>query len=234
MIDINIYIIAKLILSITLFAIVFIYFIYKSKNSNSKKAETFIDGLYDVLKEEMLSIITNINPQDFTTFDDFRELAVSSIYTKLKEYKLDIVEKEKDPLLNIAVIKIIENESFIEKSIEQIINNFNIDERLDAIWNKKIEKESDSIKEEDKKLQKDFSDESKYVESVDISKLPDANIEEPTQEELDKLNPQIDISDSDVEYDPENDESVELIEDDTFIDSNGRKRSKSTGRFVKE
>ena len=48
---------------------------------------------------------------------------------------------------------------------------------------------------------------------------------EPTEEELVNLNPQ---TDEEEELDIEGDDSVEVIEDDTYIDSKGRKRSNIT------
>lgn len=232
--DISTYMISKTIFVIILITIIFIYYIIKSKKNDSKKAEEFIDGLYDTLKEEILDIISNIDAEDFSTFDEFKDNIISSIFSRLKEYILNIVKEEKGSIISIAVSKIIENESFIEEAIEKIINHYAVDEKINSIWVKKLEKTSKSISEEDEKLQKEFSDESKYIESITNNELSDATVDTPAQEELDKLNPQIDISDSDINYDPESDDSVELLEDNTFIDANGRKRSKSTGRFVKE
>ena len=51
-----------------------------------------------------------------------------------------------------------------------------------------------------------------------------------TEEELSELNPQVDEPE---ELDPENDPSVELIDDDIYYDKSGKARSKKTGKWVK-
>ena len=83
--------------------------------------------------------------------------------------------------------------------------------------------------EEDKILQDKFKDPDQYIEDSTTSDLPPVEKTEPTAEELSKLNPP---KDEEEEYDPE-DESMEIVDDDTYIDDKGRKRNKTTGRFVK-
>ena len=67
-------------------------------------------------------------------------------------------------------------------------------------------------------------------EELPVEELPPAEEVEVSEEELAKLNPQVDEEE---EFNAE-DASMEVVdEEDIYKDANGRLRSKSTGKYVK-
>lgn len=91
----------------------------------------------------------------------------------------------------------------------------------------------EELEEREEELTEEFSDTEKYVEESKEEDLPsgDSGLL-PTEEDLAELNPQRDEEEE--ELDPENDISVEVIDDDIYYDKAGRARSKKTGKWTKD
>lgn len=193
-------------------------------------AKEFLEGLSEVFYNKMLEIVNTV---DITKFDSIEELEVSllsDIYSACWTYTEEqLAEHAQEDILTAMVLRIIDKD-FVTKFIDELINNKEINRMISEMWDSKFEVVSEEVIEEDNKLIEEFSNTEEYVEEFNENVLEEAKEVIPTEEEIAVLNPQLEVDE--VEYDPETDTSVEVIEDDVYIDENGRKRSKSTGRFV--
>ena len=116
----------------------------------------------------------------------------------------------------------------IEKFILSLIDNHKIVDLIEQRAASKF-KSVEEIEAEDAEKVKEFSSDDYNEEFDEIKDLEPAEEPEPTEEELAQLNPQ---KDEEEEYNP-NDESMEVIDDDLYIDASGRLRSKKTNKWVK-
>ena len=192
-------------------------------------AKKFLEGLEKTFYNKMLEIVTNI---DFTKYDSISTMEANilcDIYDTIWDY---VQNKTKDlaneDILTALVVKVLDKQ-FVYDFIDTLIAKYKINEVIEEAWNKNFKDKSDEAVEEDKALQDKFKDQSEYVENSSDKDLEPAKTITPTEEELSKLNPP---RDEEEEYNPD-DESMELVDEDTYIDDKGRKRSKLTGRFAK-
>jgi hypothetical protein len=233
-------------IGICLLAIIAIFVILTSikRTGNKKEAEEFLQGLSDRIRDIILEIIRTFDPSEIKDISEdtivkIETAILEKIYNVCWGYVKDKVENElnKNPdFFTQAVLALLENKDFVEKFIQDIINGDGyygelIHSKAENIKKVVIENQNEQIEKVDKELEKEFSDQDKYFEEVTEDDLSVGEFkEEPTEEELSKLNPQVDEPE---DLDPENDPSVELINDDIYFDKSGRARSKKTGKWTK-
>ena len=194
---------------------------------DKKKADEFLQGLSDTFYKKMMSIVINFDVTEYSSIQEFEEETLSCIYNELWDYvSEELLELSQADIISAVVVKIL-NKEYVEAFIKKLVEEYNIVERLNSIWE---DNKNNEIVEEDKKLQEMFSDQSQYVEESKAEDLIPVQVEEPSKEDIKSLIPAVD---DEKEYDPETDSSVETInEEETFVDSRGRLRSKKTGRYV--
>ena len=218
--------------------------IYTAKKSGSKQeALDFLEGLASELRNKIIEFISSITIDDLKDLDnvdveDVEQYILSHIYeitwAYVKRVVQDNIETNKD-FFTKAVLALLENKEFIENFIRELITNkginTTINERSMQLSFETVRERSLKMVEDDNNLQEEFSDQEKYIEeSTDDDLTHGEMVNEPTEEELKELNPQVDEEE---ELDPENDPSVEVIDDDIYYDKSGRPRSKKTGKWVK-
>ena len=223
---------AIIILAFILLAI-FIQFKFKKSTESKNDALDFLNGLADTFYEKMLEIISNIDISKYSSLEEAEADIIAQVYDCIWNYVNETLKNEKD-IISISVLKIVDKD-FVIKFINSLMEIKNISGRIENLWTtNQIETAKsvfeDSVKEDEEK-QKQFSDSSKYNDTFDESDLNPVSNTEIDKKELEKLNPP---KDEEEDYNPETDESVEVIpeEESFFFDKNGRKRDKSTGRFV--
>ena len=219
--------------------------IYTAKKSGSKQeALDFLNGLAGELKRIIISIITSISIDDLkdldeTTAEKIGTSILKRIYDGAWEYIQEVAQKNLDnnkDFFTGAVLAILSNKEFIEKFIRDLLNKENpitglINDRSIELSYDIAKVRAEKLEKDDEDLQEEFSNQEKYIEEVtDEDQTSGEDINEPTPEDLSKLNPQVDEEE---ELDPENDPSVEVIDDDIYYDKSGRPRSKKTGKWVK-
>lgn len=210
-------------LIITVFVIIAIVIRLKSNTNGEKSAKLFLEGLSDTFYNKIVDIITNIDIDSYTCIEEFQASVLNDIYDSTWDYvEAQLAESSESDIVSTMMRKVL-NREFVSKFVDNIIDTYQIQDKLDSMWKNKSEEKKDE------NLQEEFEDSEKYIENLSNDELEPAKEIQPTEEELAALNPP---SDEEKEYNPEEDNSVEIIEDDVFIDGNGRKRSKSTGRFV--
>lgn len=195
----------------------------------SKDAATkFLEGLADTFYEKIMEIINNI---DFSKYNSLVELEagiLNDIYDTVWEYvESQLQEASKSDILTTLALKVL-NKDFVNSFVDNIISQYNINEKLEAAWAEHFEEKTAELEATADESEFTGSD---YVEEASDTDLAPAQEEEVSEEELAKLNPQ---TDDGIELDPETNAAVEVVEDedDVTVDKNGRKRSKTTGKFV--
>lgn len=204
---------------------------YKSNPSaiDKESAKKFLDGLSDTFYDKIMDIINNI---DFSKYDSLVELeadVLNTIYETIWNYvEEELKDAAKTDILTALALKVL-NKDFVDKFVEDLINKLNIEWKLEAAWSKNHNFD-DKVKEIQNNDVSEFTG-NDYVEDSSSIELEPATEEKIPEEALKKLIPQ---SDDEEVLDPENDNSVEVVDDDSnvTIDSKGRKRDKKTGRFV--
>jgi hypothetical protein len=224
-----------------------IFVIYTVKKSGDKKeANEFLETLSKQLKSLIIDIIRNFDPKDIQDLDEDKIATIETqilkkIYDTCWECIRNIVKEksqEEPDFFTSAVLALLENRDFVEEFINNLITNTTtqsiIHSRAVYISNNIEEDRITESEERDRELQEEFSDQDKYIEEItDEDQTHGEEVEVPTEEELAQLNPQVDEPE---ELDPENDPSVEVIEDeedDIYYDKSGRPRSRKTGKWVK-
>ena len=216
-----------------------IFVIYSVQRSGDKKvAERFLEGLSDKLGDIILEIIRSFEPSDI---EDISEAGLEKIYDVCWNYVKEVVEKKNAENMDFftrAVLSLLENKEFVESFIIKLLDNATtkqiIYDRSRSIALSTGEKRMEELEEREEEMTEEFSDEEKYnVDEIDEEDLPSGDSSLiPTEEDLADLNPQRDEEED--ELDPENDDSVEVIEEDVYYDKSGRARSKKTGKWTKD
>ena len=233
-------------IGICLLAIIAVFVILTSikRTGNKKEAEEFLQGLSDRIRDIILEIIRTFDPSEIKDISEdtivkIETAILEKIYNVCWGYVRDKVENELDKnpdLFTQAVLALLENKDFVEKFIRDIINGDGyygelINSKARNLEKAIVDNKAKELEKEDKELEKEFSDQDKYFKEATEEDLSSGEFkEEPTEEELSKLNPQVDEPE---ELDPENDPSVELINEDIYYDKSGKARSKKTGKWVK-
>ena len=223
-----------------------VFIIYRvRKTGNKQEADDFLEGLSEEFKNLILKVIKSFTLEDISKIDkdsiaEIENVILKEIYNTCWNYLRNVVEKNIDTnkdFFTQAVLALLENKEFVEEFIRKLIESECLQTVIHAkasiLLEKSIENKMVETEEEDKELQEEFSDQDKYIEELkDEDQTHGEEIEVPTEEELAELNPQVDEPE---ELDPENDPSVEVVEDneDIYYDKSGRPRSKKTGKWVK-
>ncbi len=205
-----------------------IFFTMRSKDK--KKAMEFLEGLGNNILTIIFQTIAECKPSqdpDYTLADFEAEL-IHNIYDRTWDYVKEEVEKSADAdAITKAIFKYLDKDSVV-KFIDEVILKNNVQAGIMETYN--TERGSiieEKAAEEDKDLEKEYSDTAQYNESVDEDNdLAPAEEEVHTEEEVAAINPPKDEED-DV-YDPEDDTQELLPEEDdeapviiTKTDKNG-------------
>lgn len=213
------------------------------KNGDKKEANKFLEGLSDRLKSMFLDVVRNFDPDTIddiinTDIEVIETAILSKIYEVCWDYVKCVVEKksqEDADFFTQAVLALLQNKSFVEDFIRNLINTGSAQTVIHSkarYIKSSIESERiEECEEREKDLNEEFSDDEKYVTGEEDFQTFGEDVNEPTEEELAELNPQVDEPE---ELDPENDPSVEIIDEDIYYDRSGRARSKKTGKWVKD
>ena len=182
-----------------------------SYKNGKESATSFLASLTNTFYSSIIEIINGIDLSSYSTLIEFETDVLSQIYDKMWDFvEGQIAEAAKTDILSAVALKIL-NKDFLTKFIDDLIEQNQILDKIMDRWNSKIETTSESMVEEDKKLQETFSDSKQYNEESSYNDLPPVEETVIPEEELSKLNPQTDeIQD----YDPETDSSVEVVEED--------------------
>lgn len=182
-----------------------------SYKNGKESATSFLASLTNTFYNSIIEIINGIDLSSYSTLIEFETDVLSQIYDKMWDFvEGQIAEAAKTDILSAVALKIL-NKDFLTKFIDDLIEQNQILDKIMDRWNSKIETTSESMVEEDKKLQETFSDSKQYNEESSYNDLPPVEETVIPEEELSKLNPQMDeIQD----YDPETDSSVEVVEED--------------------
>ena len=208
-------IIAGIILLVLIIVAVVIRFKTKPSSTDQDSAKKFLEGLSETFYQSMVDTINNIN---FLEYNSLPELEVD-ILNKIYDTTWDYVEKElaeasKTDVLTALALKVL-NKEYVTQFIDTLIEKYDINNKISEAWDKYFgEKEQEAI-EEDQKLQEEFSDPEKYVDSIEKDELPvGEDKEEIPEEELKNLNPP---SDEEPNYDSNTDESVEVVTEEEIV-----------------
>lgn len=204
---------------------------YKSKPTiyDKDQAEKFLKGLSDAIYEKIVNIINNFDISIIESIEDFQASILIDIYNTIWDYvEGELKVAAQKDILTAMALKVL-NREYVEQFLDILMKENGLVDKMWDKWNRFIEDKSGKIEEQDQSLQQQFSDPEQYNEDFDPKDLPVAEEQEIDKEEIEKIIPPID---EEPEYDEESDSSVEIVKDDTFIDARGRRRSKTTGRFV--
>jgi len=212
------------------------------RTGDKKEATEFLEGLSVELKNLILKIIRTINPDDFKDLDEEKILNIETvilkqIYDTCWDYVSNVVEKkskETSDFFTEAVLALLQNKEFVESFILDLINKESIGQiiksRATGIVDEICQMRLDESKIEDEELEKEYNKEEYIEESNDSDLTHGEAVVTPTEDELNELNPQVDEPE---DLDPDNDPSVELIDEDIYFDKSGRARSRKTGKWIK-
>lgn len=222
------------------------FVIYRiKKTGNKQEADDFLEGLSEEFKNLILKVIKSFTLEDISKIDkdsiaEIENVILKEIYNTCWNYLRNVVEKNIDTnkdFFTQAVLALLENKEFVEDFIRKLIESECLQTIIHAkasmLIEERVKEKLIESEEEDKELQEEFSDQDKYIEELkDEDQTHGEEIEVPTEEELAELNPQVDEPEN---LDPENDPSVEVIDDETdiYYDKSGKPRSKKTGKWVK-
>lgn len=200
---------------------------FKTKQSadGEKQAKEFLNGLSEVFQYEMIEIVNNFDFKLYNSLEEAEAAILLSIYETIWEYvSLELEKISKNDILSALTVKVL-TKDFVSNFVSNLMTNNKISEKIEEHWVEKVKNINDEVEKIDKELQVEFDNPELYHEEVDVSDLPVAEVKEEVEEP--------ENIDSEQDYDPEMDNSVELVEDDKyFYDKNGRRRDKETGRFV--
>lgn len=216
---------------VVVLCLIFALMIRMSKNPKLEEGaiDEFLEGLSDAFYSKMLEIINNISFDSYSSLINMESDIISQIYNSLWDYTEKHLKKyANEDIIMAMILKVLDKDTVIS-FIDKLIEKFDIYSKLDDVWTKNFIEKTSTMEEEDKEVENNFSDPALYNEEFDPSDLEAADTSEPSEEELANLNPQVDEEE---ELNVAEDISVEVVEDDTYIDAKGRKRSKSTGRYV--
>lgn len=205
-----------------------IFFVMRKKDQ--KKAMEFLEGLGNNILTIIFQTIAEFKPSEDPqyTLADFEAELIHNIYDKTWDYVKEEADKNIEvDLITKTIFKYIDKDVVV-KFIDEILIKNNIQTAIIETYNSErgaaIEEKA---VEEDKDLEKEYSDTAQYNESVDEDNdLAPAEEEVHTEEEVAAINPPKDEED-DV-YDPEDDTQELLPEEDneapviiTKTDKNG-------------
>ena len=195
---------------IVLLIFVFVIVMELRKSSDKKAAVNFLQDLGDEILNVILRTISETSPKDFNSLEDFNNHLVEKIYNQVWDF---ITEKaSSDNVIDKvtkAVFTYVDGDTLV-KFINDIMEQNGITDKIANDFAAYSIKEcSDSIVEEDKKLEEEYSDKDQYVETSNDDELAPAEDKAPTEEEMAAINPQ---REEEEDFDAE-DDSMEIVTD---------------------
>ena len=195
---------------VVLLIFVFVIVMELRKSSDKKAAINFLQDLGDEILDVILKTISETSPKDFKSLEDFNNHLVEKIYNQVWDF---ITEKaSSDNVIDKvtkAVFTYVDGDTLV-KFINDIMEQNGITDKIaNDFAAYSIEERSDSIVEEDKKLEEEYSDKDKYVETSNDDELAPAEDKAPTEEEIAAINPQ---REEEEDFDAE-DDSMEIVTD---------------------
>ena len=195
---------------VVLLIFVFVIVMELRKSSDKKAAINFLQDLGDEILDVILRTISETSPKDFKSLEDFNNHLVEKIYNQVWDF---ITEKaSSDNVIDKvtkAVFTYVDGDTLV-KFINDIMEQNGITDKIaNDFAAYSIEEHSDSIVEEDKKLEEEYSDKDKYVETSNDDELAPAEDKDPTEEEIAAINPQ---REEEEDFDAE-DDSMEIVTD---------------------
>ena len=195
---------------IVLLIFVFVIVMELRKSSDKKAAINFLQDLGDEILDVILRTISETSPKDFKSLEDFNNYLVDKIYNQVwnfitvKASSDDVIDK-----VTKAVFTYVDGDTLV-KFINDIMEQNGITDKIaNDFAAYSIEECSDSIVEEDKKLEEEYSDKDQYVETSNDDELAPAEDKAPTEEEIAAINPQ---REEEEDFNAE-DDSMEIVTD---------------------
>ena len=195
---------------VVLLIFVFVIVMELRKSSDKKAAINFLQDLGDEILDVILRTISETSPKDFMSLEDFNNHLVEKIYNQVWDF---ITEKaSSDNVIDKvtkAVFTYVDGDTLV-KFINDIMEQNGITDKIaNDFAAYSIEEGSDSIVEEDKKLEEEYSDKDQYIETSNDDELAPAEDKAPTKEEIAAINPQ---REEEEDFDAE-DDSMEIVTD---------------------
>lgn len=195
---------------VLLLIFVFVIVMELRKSSDKKAAINFLQDLGDEILDVILRTISETSPKDFKSLEDFNNHLVEKIYNQVWDF---ITEKaSSDNVIDKvtkAVFTYVDGDTLV-KFINDIMEQNGITDKIaNDFAAYSIEEGSDSIVEEDKKLEEEYSDKDQYIETSNDDELAPAEDKAPTEEEIAAINPQ---REEEEDFNVE-DDSMEIVTD---------------------
>lgn len=195
---------------VVLLIFVFVIVMELRKSSDKKAAINFLQDLGDEILDVILKTISETSPKDFKSLEDFNNHLVEKIYNQVWDF---ITEKaSSDNVIDKvtkAVFTYVDGDTLV-KFINDIMEQNGITDKIaNDFAAYSIEEGSDSIVEEDKKLEEEYSDKDQYIETSNDDELAPAEDKAPTEEEIAAINPQ---REEEEDFNVE-DDSMEIVTD---------------------
>ena len=195
---------------VVLLIFVFVIVMELRKSSDKKAAINFLQDLGDEILDVILRTISETSPKDFKSLEDFNNHLVEKIYNQVWDF---ITEKaSSDNVIDKvtkAVFTYVDGDTLV-KFINDIMEQNGITDKIaNDFAAYSIEECSDSIVEEDKKLEEEYSDKDQYVETSNDDELAPAEDKAYTEEEIAAINPQ---REEEEDFNAE-DDSMEIVTD---------------------
>lgn len=216
------------ILVVIIFAIAIIYNIKTNPTSKDKDAaKKFLTGMSETLYKKVMELISSADLNSFNSLEEFESYILSNSYNAVLNYINSQLKKASEADVITSMILKVLNSGYIEKFINEFLNDIDITSAITQAWNTQNTSSEDAEAREI--LKKDMEEHpDQYVENSENIELEKASPVEPTEEELSKIIPPTDEEDDKFV----DDGTSEIVEDDVMVDKRGRKRSKKTGRYV--
>ena len=180
---------------------------FKTKQSTDGKehAKDFLNGLSETFQKKMIEIVNNFDFKLYNSLEEAEAAILSDIYEGIWSYvSAELEEAAKNDILAALSLKVLDKDSVFD-FVTKLINEYKISEKIEESWVEKVKNINKEAEKVDKELQIEFDNPELYHEEVDVSTLPVAEIKE---DEDDKE----EIDNTSKDYNPEIDNSVELIE----------------------
>lgn len=195
---------------VVLLIFVFVIVMELRKSSDKKAAVNFLQDLGDEILNVILKTISETSPKDFKSLEDFNNHLVDKIYNRVWDFVSEkatgdnVIDK-----VTKAVFTYVDGDTLV-KFINDIMDQNGITDKIaNDFAAYSIEEYSDSVVEEDKKLEEEYSDENQYVETSNDDELAPAEDKDPTEEEIAAINPQ---REEEEDFNAE-DDSMEIVTD---------------------
>ena len=195
---------------VVLIIFVFVIVMELRKSSDKKAAINFLQDLGDEILDVILKTISETSPKDFNSLEDFNNHLVDKIYNQVWDFISEkaagdnVIDK-----VTKAVFTYVDGDTLVKFINDIMEQNGIIDKIANDFATYSIEESSDSIIEEDKKLEEEYSDKDQYVETSNDDELAPAEDKAPTEEEIAAINPQ---REEEEDFNVE-DDSMEIVTD---------------------